>query len=243
MSASEFTCSECGFDGSRWSDDDLERTLAHTDDLVGYVLAGSTSLIHTDAAGLDRTNTGDPIAAAHALMHHLDELAAARRAVEPFEPMIGRVESIQASAGGVPKLPIEVAVVGPSGIDGDGHNNRRNHGRPWQALCVYSSDLLGDLRAEGHPIAAGAAGENVTVSGIDWSRLRGGLTMTIGADTAPVRLQTSSPAAPCHKIGDYFVDRDWNRIDHGERPGWARWYASVRTGGTIRPGDPVTITA
>ena len=35
------TCDECGFDGARWSDGDLERTLAHTADLVGYVLEGA----------------------------------------------------------------------------------------------------------------------------------------------------------------------------------------------------------
>jgi MOSC domain-containing protein YiiM len=185
----------------------------------------------------------DQIASAHALMHHLDVLAAARRERDPFEPMIGLVDSIQSSTGGVPKLPVDEAIVGPSGIEGDGHNNRRNHGRPWQALCLYSSDLLAELAAEGHPIRAGSAGENLTISGIDWTRMRGGLTVTIGADPTPVRLQTSGPAAPCHKIGDCFVDREWSRIDHAEQPGWARWYASVRAGGSIRPGDTVTITA
>jgi MOSC domain-containing protein YiiM len=239
MTTSLLTCSECGFDGSRWSDDDLERTLAHTDDLIGYVLEGATSMLRSNAPDLGVTNDDDQVAAAHALMHHLDTLAAARRESDSFEPMIGLVESIQSSTGGVPKLPVRTAVVGPSGIEGDGHNNRRNHGRPWQALCIYSSDLLGELEAEGHPIGAGSAGENLTISGIDWTRMRGGLTITIGA----VGLQTSGPAAPCHKIGDCFVDREWNRIDHGERPGWARWYASVRTGGTIQPGDTVTITA
>ncbi len=241
MTASLLTCSECGFDASRWSDDDLERTLAHTDDLIGYVLEGSTSLVPTNTP--DGIDDDDQVVAAHALMHHLDELAAARRQTDPFEPMIGRLDSIQASSGGVPKLPVGEAVVGPSGIEGDGHNNRRNHGRPWQALCIYSADLLGELEAEGHPIGAGSAGENLTISGIDWTRMRGGLTITIGSGPTPVRLQTSGPAAPCHKIGDCFVDRDWNRIDHVERPGWARWYASVRAGGTIRPGDTVTITA
>jgi MOSC domain-containing protein YiiM len=241
MTASPLTCSECGFDGSRWSDDDLERTLAHTDDLIGYVLQGSTSLAPTNAP--DGINDDDQVAAAHALMHHLDELAAARRQTDPFEPMTGRLDSIQASSGGVPKLPVGEAVVGPSGIEGDGHDNRRNHGRPWQALCIYSSDLLDELVAEGHPIRAGSAGENLTIAGIDWTRMRGGLTITISSGPTAVRLQTSGPAAPCHKIGDCFVDREWNRIDHAERPGWARWYASVRTGGTIRPGDTVTITA
>jgi len=243
MTASLLTCSECGFDGSRWSTDDLERTLAHTDDLIGYVLDGAAPMLGSSVADLGVTSGDDQLAAAHALMHHLDVLAAARRERDTFEPMSGLVDSIQLSTGGVPKLPVDEAIVGPSGIEGDGHNNRRNHGRPWQALCIYSSDLLAELAAEGHPIRAGSAGENLTISGIDWTRMRGGLTVTIGAGPTPVWLQTSGPAAPCHKIGDWFVDREWNRIDHDERPGWARWYASVRAGGSIRPGDAVTITA
>ena len=86
---------------------------------------------------------------------------------------------------------------------------------------------------------AGGAGENLTIRGIDWSRMRGGLTITIG----DVVLRTSRPAAPCHKIGDCFIERDWNRIDHVERPGWARWYASVLPAAPSSPGDAVTVTA
>ncbi len=231
------TCDVCGFEASRWSADDLERTLVHADDLIGFVLAGSADHVSLAARPIELDD--DPVVATHAVMHRLDELAAIRRSLEPFEPMVGSVDSLQVSPGGVPKLATAEAVVGPGGIDGDGQSNRRNHGRPWQALCLYSSDLLDVLATEGHPIVAGGAGENLTISGVDWSRMRGGLTIEIG----DVRLRTSSPAAPCHKIGDCFVERDWNRIDHVARPGWSRWYASVLTGGTIVPGDRITVTA
>jgi MOSC domain-containing protein YiiM len=237
------TCTACGFDGARWSDDDIERTLAHTDDLIGYVLEGTTpAVLAAIDAAVTRPEVADhdAIASVHAVMHHLDELATQRRSLESFESMIGRVVSLHASAGGVPKLSIPRADIDASGIVGDGQNNRRNHGRPWQALCTYSSDQLDALRLEGHPIEPGGAGENLLVSGVDWSRMRGGLTIEIGGR---VRLRTSGPAAPCHKIGDCFTDRHWDRIDHGERPGWARWYASVLAGGTIEPGDDVVVTA
>ncbi len=233
------TCDHCGFDGSRWSNDDVERTLAHTDDLIGYVLEGADDTDGADATALPAGPDDDPLAAVHALMHHLHEVASGRRAANDFEPMVGTVDSLQASGGGVPKASIPVADIGPSGVIGDEQNNRRHHGRPWQAVCLYSSDRIEALRSEGHPIAAGATGENLTISGIDWSRMRGGLTITIG----DVALRTSGPAAPCHKIGQCFTDRHWDRIDHVAHPGWARWYASVLTGGTIRPGDTVTITA
>jgi len=232
-------CNDCGFDGTRWSDDDLERTLAHTDDLIGYILEGADDAFVADTARMPILLDDDPIVSTHAVMHHLHEIARVRRSAHDFDPMIGRLESLQASGGGVPKASIPVAEIGPAGVIGDVQGNRRNHGRPWQAICLYSSDLIADLRGEGHPVGAGGTGENLTISGVDWSRMRGGLTITIG----DVVLRTSGPAAPCHKIGDCFIERHWNRIDHVERPGWARWYASVVAGGTVTPGDVVTVAA
>lgn len=234
------TCRTCGFDGDRWSDDDLERTLAHRDDLIGFVLEGADVALRTEVqASPVAAAGGDQLVSTHAVMHRLHELAELRRSRADFPPMVGRVDSLQASGGGVPKASIASAEIGPGGIVGDAQANRRNHGRPWQALCLYSSDVLAALHGEGHPITAGGAGENITVSGVDWSRLRGGVTIEIG----PVRLVTTSPAAPCHKIGECFTDRDWSRIDHSRRPGWARWYASVVTGGTIASGDQLTVRA
>lgn len=230
------SCAQCGFDGSRWTAEDLERTLAHADDLAGVVVAewpGAPPAV--SAAPSD----GDPVAAVHALMHRLDELAALRRAAEPFEPMTGVVASIQSSRGGVPKRPLAVAEIDRRGLVGDVQGNRRHHGRPWQAVCLYSRDVLDALAAEGHPIDAGTAGENVTLAGIDWSRLRGGLTLAIG----DVRLRTTSPTTPCRKIATCFADRRFDRIHHDRHPGWSRWYASVLEGGTIHPGDRVVVTA
>lgn len=229
------TCDACGFDAGRWSADDLERTLAHADDLLRFALAGAPA----DLCGeYSDPFAGEPdqIAATHRLMHDLHVLAELRGSNETFATMVGTVDSIQVATG-LPKTSVTEAVVDVGGLEGDRQTNRRNHGRPWQAVCLYSADLIGELQAEGHSIVAGSAGENVTVRGIDWTRMRGGLTIEIGS----VRMVTSSPAAPCHKIGENFIDRDWMRIGHDERPGWARWYASVLAGGTIRPGDQVTV--
>lgn len=236
-------CTECGFDGARWSDDDIERTLAHADDLIGYVLEGADESFVTGVAATPIAPADDVVASTHAVVHHLHDVAAARREAHEFEPMVGRIESLQASGGGVPKASIPLAEIGLDGVVGDVQGNRKHHGRPWQAVCLYSSDLLSVLRSEGHPIEAGGTGENITISGIDWERMRGGLTITIAGTSGDIVMRTSSPAAPCHKIGDCFVERHWNRIDHVERPGWARWYSSVLVGGAVAPGDTVTITA
>jgi hypothetical protein len=230
---STITCDHCGFDAARWSQSDVDRTLAHADDLHRHVTEGWAA-----APALTATAHDDGLHAVHDLMHHLHSVAQQRRIEDPFEPMVGGIASLQSSKGGVPKTPLAVAELDASGIVGDRQRNRAHHGRPWQAVCVYSRDRLDELAAEGHPIVAGAAGENLTISDVDWSRMRGGLTIEVGA----VTLRVSSPATPCHKIADCFADRAWDRIHHDLRPGWSRWYASVVTGGVITVGDTVTIT-
>ena len=76
----------------------------------------------------------------------------------------------------------------------------------------------GDRRAAGRgapPIRAGAAGENVTVAGIDWATLRPGARILLG----DVLIEISAYATPCKKNAQWFADRDFTRIDHGRHPG------------------------
>lgn len=147
----------------------------------------------------------------------------------------GRVEQINASAGGVPKLAKPAAEVGWDGVAGDRQRSRRHHGRPFQALCLWSSEVIAALAAEGHPIAPGFAGENLTLSGLDWSAMRPGTRLHIGSVVAEV----SFPATPCTHQRPWFSDGDYTRIDHGVNPGIPRWYAWVREPGRIEVGDRV----
>ena len=150
---------------------------------------------------------------------------------------VGSCASIQASRGGVPKTALLEADVDRSGLVGDRQHNRRHHGRPWQALSLWSLDVIEALRAEGHPVSPGSCGENVTVSGIDWASLRPGVRLGLGAGVA----ELSSYAIPCAKIRASFRDQDFNRIHHERHPGFSRMYAWVVRGGVIRPGDRVVV--
>jgi MOSC domain-containing protein YiiM len=149
----------------------------------------------------------------------------------------GTVHGVFTSAGGVPKLPVEKASVGYRGVEGDHQAARQHHGRVWQALCLWSTDVIDELRSEGHPIAPGNAGENVSVSGIDWSTLRPGVRLEVG----DVLAEVSAYATPCSKNAGWFVDGDFDRMNHARQPGVSRVYASVLRDGVIRPGDPVTV--
>lgn len=171
---------------------------------------------------------------------HLAQLAsneAARLGLGLGFALEGRIVGIHTSEGGVPKLPRKEAEVGFRGVLGDTQRHRRHHGHAWQALCLWSDEVIGQLAAEGNPIGPGKAGENLTVAGLDWSLLRSGLVFEIGE----VVCELTGPATPCKENKGWFLDGDFRRIDHDRHPGSSRWYAAVRRPGRIRSGDPVQV--
>ena len=82
----------------------------------------------------------------------------------------------------MPKLPVLEALVGETGIDGDEVAHPEVHGGPERALCLFALERIEALAAEGHPIAAGTAGENVTIRGIDWDSVLPGSRLRLGPD-------------------------------------------------------------
>lgn len=138
----------------------------------------------------------------------------------------------------MPKPSVGRAVVGPGGLVGDAHTDRDNHGRPWQALCLWSAEVIDALAGEGHPIAPGTCGENLTLTGLDWPEVRPGVRVHLGTD---VVAEISGEASPCRTIAGSFLDRRFDRVDHDRHPGWARVYAWVVTGGEVSEGDTVTL--
>jgi MOSC domain-containing protein YiiM len=149
----------------------------------------------------------------------------------------GRVTGLQRSAGGVPKLPVERAIVRGTGMEGDCQRDRRFHGGPDRALCLYSQDRLDALLAEGHPVSPGALGENVTIFGLSWDEVRPGARLRIGE----VEAEVTNFAAPCRKIAGGFVDGEFTRVGQQVNPGWSRVYVRVLSEGVIAVGDPVVL--
>lgn len=152
--------------------------------------------------------------------------------------MSAHVHQINVSNGGVPKLPVAEAEVTPGGIVGDRQRNRLFHGGPKRAVCLFPLEEIECLRAEGHPIAPGTTGENVTVAGLPWDRVVPGARLALGAE---VVLEITSYTAPCKNIRDSFCDGEFTRISQKLHPGESRVYARVLHPGTVRPGDPVQI--
>ncbi len=150
----------------------------------------------------------------------------------------GTIYALNVSPGGVPKWPIDEAHVTAHGISGDRQRDLRVHGGPRRALCLYSLDLIEALAEQGHPIEAGSAGENVTVSGIPWGRMLPGSRLRLGED---VLIEITEYTAPCSNVAWCFFDGDFNRMNHRVLPGWSRVYAKVLSEGVLHPGDPIEL--
>lgn len=228
------TCEVCGFDREAWTDGDLRTTMTAVPALALQVLDGVPRELQADLvkvlAGLPTAGTdGTTI---HRAMHVLHLAGRQRHAATPTAQ--GTVAQISTSGGGVPKQPVDRVHVDIGGLTGDSQQNRRHHGRPWQAVCLWSAEVVEGLQAQGHPIGFGSAGENLTVRGLDWSVMSPGLRLQVGTSV----LQVSSYAVPCVKNARWFTDGDVSRLS---RSGQSRVYASVVADGVIATGDAVVV--
>lgn len=207
-------------------------------DVVDAATGRSIRAVHdaTEAAFLDLSADGAALDAVHVGLYGVAVMGAQRHRVESPPVETGEVVGLFASDGGVPKTAIPRADIRATGVEGDRQDNRRHHGRPAQALCLFSAHVIATLQAEGHPIEPGLAGENITVDGITWSALRPGSLLTVG--DIPVFI--TAYAIPCAKNAGWFADRDFNRILHTRYPGFSRLYGIPLAEGTLEAGAAVT---
>jgi len=148
----------------------------------------------------------------------------------------GVVAGLFLSDGGVPKMAVDTVEIGYRGVIGDRQASRQHHGRPWQALCLWSADVVAGHAAVGHPITFGSAGENVSIRGVDWSAWRPGQRVRLGEVGATI----TAYAIPCTKNARWFADGDYERMSH-ERPDGSRLYARVDRPGRVGVGDRATL--
>jgi MOSC domain-containing protein YiiM/GNAT superfamily N-acetyltransferase len=152
--------------------------------------------------------------------------------------MDGRVLQVNVSPGGVPKLPVERAWVGPLGLDGDGHRHRFVHGGPHRAVALLGIEAIERVQADGHPIEPGSVGENLTTTGIELSRLPVGTRLAVGDRLV---LELSGPAGPCDVIKGAFRDGKSGRISILTHPSDSRMYARVLVDGEVATGDAIVV--
>ena len=89
-------------------------------------------------------------------------------------------------------------------------------------------------------IVPGAAGENLTLAGLEWGEINPGTRLMIGDE---VELEITEYTRPCKTIASCFAGNDFTRLSQTGHPGWARVYAKVLSTGIVRRGDNATVTA
>ena len=150
----------------------------------------------------------------------------------------GRIFQLSLSNGGVPKLAVREAVLTPGGLEGDRQRDRRYHGGPERALCLFALERVLELQAEGHPVFPGSVGENLTLVGLDWSRLAPGARLALGEEAL---VEVTSYTSPCKIIAGSFREGDFKRISQKLHPGHSRLYARVLRPGRLAVGQPVKL--
>jgi MOSC domain-containing protein YiiM len=135
------------------------------------------------------------------------------------------------SGGGMPKLPIPSAMVTRDGVAGDWQHNRKYHGGPNRAICLFSVELYDWLAEQGVVLAHGSVGENFTTGGLNLQALKVGDRLRVGACS----IEITDVRVPCSNL----------KQCHPELPklidGRSGWVGKVVTEGLVRQGDPVEV--
>ena len=139
---------------------------------------------------------------------------------------------INVSNGGMPKISVAEAKMSRDGVAGDWQNNRKYHGGPDRAVCLFSQELYAWL-AEQHGInlPPGSVGENFTTIGVDLQALNKGDRLRVGQCV----IEITEVRVPCKSL------LQWNsKLPHVIK-GHSGWVAKVIKEATVRPGDVIEL--
>jgi MOSC domain-containing protein YiiM len=146
----------------------------------------------------------------------------------------GFLVQVNTSDGGMPKLPVLVGRVTVDGVDGDRQRNRKYHGGPLKAICLFSEELYEWLAEKGIPLAAGSVGENFTTRGIDLNKLSAGDRLRVGAGC---EIEITTVRIPCGNLKKW--DTDLPELIVGR----SGWYAKVLREGDVKAGDAIEVVS
>ena len=146
--------------------------------------------------------------------------------------MTGVLAQLNVSKGGMPKLPVLCARVTADGVEGDWQKNRKYHGGPDRAVCVFSEELYEELRDAGVDVpGAGTVGENFTTRGIDLRKLAKGDRLKVGDCV----IELTNVRVPCNQL------KKWDPELPELIVGRSGWVARVVVDGMVKPGDRVEV--
>ncbi|MDQ8705225.1 MOSC domain-containing protein [Streptomyces sp. LHD-70] len=106
---------------------------------------------------------------------------------------------------------------------------------------LMHEELFAEVGAEGFEVRPGALGENITTRGLDLLALPVGTLLRIGGAAV---VEVTGLRNPCVQIDAFqqgLLKQVVGRDEAGNLVRKAGIMSVVRTGGTVRPGDPVTV--
>lgn len=167
--------------------------------------------------------------------------------------MEGIVAAVSASAGYTFSKPCRdsVMLLAGLGVEGDTHLGVKVRHRSRMArdpeqpnlrqVHLIHAELHDELNAAGFPVGPGVMGENVTTRGVDLLALPTGTLLRLGAEAV---VEVTGLRNPCTQLDGYrpglmraVLDRDAD----GNLVRKAGVMGVVRTGGEVRPGDPIRV--
>src|SRR5688572_24256007 len=124
----------------------------------------------------------------------------------------------------------------PTGFEGDVQADRRYHGGPDKAVCVYPTEHRSDWEAlVGQPLPPGAFGENLSTAGVLESEVHVGDVLAAGTAT----VQVSQPRGPCFKLAARWGKRKLPaQMAKEMRSGF---YLRVLRAGAVQAGDELRL--
>lgn len=151
-------------------------------------------------------------------MTHVDRSGGARTWPRIVALYAGRIRARELDGHAAETAIAKTALAGPVrvgrlGLEGDQQADRRNHGGPDRALCVYPGERYPYWEGRlGRPLAAPAFGENARVA----DRLEDDVALGEVWQLGEVRLQVTEPRVPC-----------WMPGAHNGEPRLTRWMAGT----------------
>jgi MOSC domain-containing protein YiiM len=145
--------------------------------------------------------------------------------------MTPTVIQINLSNGGMPKQPVLHARVTKHGLEGDHQRNKKYHGGPNRAVCLFSHELYEWLREKSIDLQYGSVGENFTTQGLDLNTLKKGDRLKVGACI----IELSDVRIPCSNLKKFDPDLPELIVGH------SGWVAKVIEEATVKPHDPIEL--
>ncbi len=165
---------------------------------------------------------------------------------------MGSVVGVSLSGGNTfQKAPqASIRLIAGIGVEGDAHAGatvqhlylkRRNPDAPnLRQVHLMHAELFARLLERGFHVEPGQLGENITTSGVDLLGLGEGTLLTIGEAT----LRVTGLRSPCSQIDKFQPGLLAEMIEDKRAKRFLSGIMTVvETGGIVRPGDAVTITA